>query len=37
MVVAAFQVLWAPIALFTGGFFLFYVLAWAWLRIFAGG
>ncbi len=28
---AAFSVLWLPITLFTGGFFLFYFLMWLWL------
>lgn len=32
MVLAAFSVLWAPIALFLSGFALFYLLAWLWLR-----
>jgi hypothetical protein len=34
MLIAAVQVLWAPVAMFVGGFFLFYVLSWLWLRVF---
>lgn len=36
MVAAAFSVLWAPIALFLGGFVLCYALSWVWLRVFGG-
>ena len=34
MIIAAFQVLWAPVALMLGGFVLVYVIAWLWLRVF---
>ena len=33
MVLAAFEVLWKPVLLMSGGFVLFYLLAWLWLHL----